>query len=345
MLAPLTASTDLPNHPTLSKPFTSENLTKLVNESGVMMRRENRSLWEVRHLWTALCGDHIWIPCGDMIGPNDAELYTDDHVARHLLSLAKPPAGEDEALVNGTGNAGEAAKDGSKGTDTQHNGDADVSMTDGGPPSEDNNNASRNVAEAQTKDSETKNADGPPQDQNSGASNDQALTNGNANMRSAANESGDGNVQPHAAPAAALAEQGRPANNTSSTLSETSGQPPFVHPMFLPPASIKADRDLGLPEGEAEDVRRLLALFVQKQEEVCRGVRRLQDGLSKAHRLRQNVLHWSKAEAHAGVNRDMSDGEDWYDKEEWGLTEDLKKGQDDEEEDTTTTAKKTRTRR
>jgi len=41
----------------------------------------------------------------------------------------------------------------------------------------------------------------------------------------------------------------------------------------------------------------------------------------------------------------MSDGEDWYDKEEWGLEEDLKKGQDEEEEDAATTAKKTRTRR
>jgi hypothetical protein len=119
----------------------------------------------------------------------------------------------------------------------------------------------------------------------------------------------------------------------------------FIHPMFLPPAGASPDRDLGLPEQEAEDVRRLLALFVQKQEEVCRGVKKLHDGLYKAQRLRQNVLHWSKAEAHCGPNRDLSDGEDWYDKEEWGLTEDLKKGQDDEEEDTTATAKKTRNRK
>ena len=41
----------------------------------------------------------------------------------------------------------------------------------------------------------------------------------------------------------------------------------------------------------------------------------------------------------------LSDGEDWYDKEEWGLTEDLKKGQDEEEEDTTQTQKKTRNRK
>jgi hypothetical protein len=57
------------------------------------------------------------------------------------------------------------------------------------------------------------------------------------------------------------------------------------------------------------------------------------------------VMKWAKAEGHVGPNRDMSDGEDWYDKEEWGLEEDLKKGQDEEEEDAATTAKKTRTRR
>ena len=56
-------------------------------------------------------------------------------------------------------------------------------------------------------------------------------------------------------------------------------------------------------------------------------------------------MKWAKAEAHVGLNRDMSDGEDWYDKEEWGLDEDLKKGQDEDEEDATTTSKKTRARR
>jgi hypothetical protein len=56
-------------------------------------------------------------------------------------------------------------------------------------------------------------------------------------------------------------------------------------------------------------------------------------------------MKWAKAEGHVGLNRDMSDGEDWYDKEEWGLEEDLKKGQDEEEEDAATTAKKTRARR
>lgn len=116
----------------------------------------------------------------------------------------------------------------------------------------------------------------------------------------------------------------------------------YVHPYFMPPLSAHPDRDMGLPAQEAEDTRRLLQLYIQKQEEVCRGARRLYDGLMKAESMRAEVYKWAKADGHIG---EMSDGEDWYDKDEWGLTEDLKKGQDEEEEDAATTAKKTRTRR
>lgn len=116
----------------------------------------------------------------------------------------------------------------------------------------------------------------------------------------------------------------------------------YVHPYFLPPPSAHPDRDMGLPTQEADDTRRLLQLYIQKQEEVVRGIERLYTGLMKADRMRAEVFKWAKADGHIG---EMSDGEDWYDKEEWGLTEDLKKGQDEEEEDAATTAKKTRTRR
>lgn len=124
--------------------------------------------------------------------------------------------------------------------------------------------------------------------------------------------------------------------------SAASAGDPLIHPIFLAPKPAHPDRDVGLPEQEAEDVRRLLQLYVQKQEEVCRGTEKLYHGLLKADRMRKTVLEWTKAEAHVG---EMSDGEDWYDKEEWGLTEDLKKGQDEEEEDTTQTQKKTRNRK
>lgn len=83
-------------------------------------------------------------------------------------------------------------------------------------------------------------------------------------------------------------------------------------------------------------------MYIHKQEEVCRGAQEVYYGLLKADRYRGEVMKWAKAEAHVGT---MSDGEDWYDKEEWELDEDLKKGQDEDEEDAATTAKKTRTRR
>jgi len=152
---------------------------------------------------------------------------------------------------------------------------------------------------------------------------------------------------PHRMRTRAQAQAASDNTAASRTRSMTPNSPneSFVHPYFLAPQASHPDRDVGLPGHEAEETRRLLQLYVQKQEEVCRGAQRVYEGLLKADRYRKMVMKWAKAEAHVGVNRDMSDGEDWYDKEEWGLDEDLKKGQDEEEEDAATTAKKTRTRR
>lgn len=129
-----------------------------------------------------------------------------------------------------------------------------------------------------------------------------------------------------------------PTRSPSPTLSTST----FVHPFFLAPASAHPDRDFGLPPAEAEDTRRVLMSYVQKQEEVCRGVGKLYEGLLRADRMRKTVLQWCKAEEHVG---EMSDGEDWYDKEEWALEEDLKKGHDEEEDEGANQGKKTRGRR
>lgn len=135
-------------------------------------------------------------------------------------------------------------------------------------------------------------------------------------------------------------------NNTNSSrtrsASPASRVPPAIHPLFLMPPSAHPDRNFGLPPSEAEDIRRMVMLYVQKQEEVCRGAEKLYVGLLRADRMRKTVFKWCKAEAHVG---EMSDGEDWYDKEEWGLDEDLRKGHDDEEDDAVTQGKKTRGRR
>lgn len=130
------------------------------------------------------------------------------------------------------------------------------------------------------------------------------------------------------------------ASRTRST-SVVSSVPPSIHPLFLIPQHAHPDRDFGLSPNEAEEMRRTVMLYVQKQEEICRGAEKLYYGLLKADRMRKTVFKWCKAEGHVG---EMSDGEDWYDKEEWGLDEDLRKGHDEEEEDANQ-GKKTRARR
>ncbi|CAI6098014.1 unnamed protein product [Clonostachys chloroleuca] len=346
ILAPLTASTDLPTHPTLSKPFTSQKLTDLAFQSSMMLRRENHSLWRVRHLWTSLCGDYTWAPCQMMLGPNDSDLFTDDHVAQHLLNLSKPRGQGNSGVSTPATVTAQARNDDAEATANSvdqsreivpptatSNQEADVPMIDVGSTDPKDNNDGNSA-------------------QSNGLSKTAAV-NGDENYKAGNNEGAEKAqdsekpgpaLQPNNSVDEAHQELHVPEIPKSSALSEAP-EDSFIHPMFLPPVGASPDRDLGLPEQEAEDVRRLLALFVQKQEEICRGVKKLHDGLYKAQRLRKNVLHWSKAEAHCGPNRDLSDGEDWYDKEEWGLTEDLKKGQDDEEEDTTATAKKTRNRK
>lgn len=116
-----------------------------------------------------------------------------------------------------------------------------------------------------------------------------------------------------------------------------------VHPLFLFSTDSLPDRDFGLPPNEAEETRMLLMAYVQKQEEVARATSDLYQGLMQADRMRQDVFSWCKAEGHIG---EMSDGEDWYDNEFWGLEEDLAKGRDEEEDETANTGKKsTRQRR
>ncbi|KAF4472070.1 hypothetical protein FALBO_1018 [Fusarium albosuccineum] len=369
ILAPLTASTALPTHPTLSKPFTSKTLTKLVDQSCDIMRKENRSLWQVRHLLTALCGDYTWVPCEMMVRPSDIDLYTDDHVARHLLSLSKahPPL---LAIMNGdaqqengihTGDTILGASGDGLPLDKDAAEDADITMTDASTvvPEDTHQDAKDGTKNNTEKDGlvQSPNAqDGerePVDETNPPGQSSDETQNGtdmgtNQDASKGKDDAGAGAAQTSGgATVGDTHHQDEMAEVTAQDISVISEghEPTFVHPMFIAPSGAKPDKDVGLPDQEAEDIRRLLALYVQKQEEVCRGAKRLFLGLLKAEQLRKNVLHWSKAEAHSGPNRDMSDGEDWYDKEEWGLTEDLKKGQDEEEEDTQTTGKKTRNRR
>ena len=135
------------------------------------------------------------------------------------------------------------------------------------------------------------------------------------------------------------------ASPAPTTRTASPSSPPLqpIHPLFIIPPSAIPSRDIGLPPTEAEETRHLLILYVQKQEEVCRGAEKLYEGLLKADRQRMTVFKWCKAEGHVG---EMSDGEDWYDREEWGLEEEgLRKGHNDDEDEGAAPGKKTRGRR
>lgn len=129
---------------------------------------------------------------------------------------------------------------------------------------------------------------------------------------------------------------------------DTSTDLPTPHPLFLIPDSVRPDANFGLPGAEAEETRRLLWSYIQKQEETVRGFEHMLESLLRACRMKSDVLEWCKAEGHVG---EMSDGEDWYDRETLGLAEgeDLKKGTDEDEVETVdesrTTAKRGRGRR
>lgn len=280
--------TDLPSHPSLSRPFYSKAISELVVQGRNWTQKENCALWKVKPLLTKFCGDHNWVDCRLMLTPDDIDLFDDDLMAR-LASSQKTngtksrPTAIEEASVRASGGQTSPTQGGGK--------DADANMQDGTDrPS---------IALAHAEAASGKKTNGTHVSASSVPSDD---------------VHGDGNDD---------------------------GEGGYIHPLFLAPRAAHPEPNVGLPEHEAEDVRRLLQLWVQKQEEVARGANKLHEGLLRADRLRKTVLLWSKAEA----NRDLSDGEDYYDWDTWGLTEDLKKGYDEEEEDLQQPHKKTRNRK
>lgn len=269
-----------------------------------------------------------------MVSPNDIDLYSEEHVAGSSQSL---PGNDVTSSLPGAMVNGGLQNSSTKAPNKEYSdpsidatADADVSMVDATGTKD----GTRSNGRQET------NGNEPENEEPKSSAQKQSRDSGNTDA-----DYGAATAQQRPKPATTLGE-GSKAGPPTTAASSKSTEELFVHPMFLAPPGSRPDRNMGIPEAEAEDLRRLLALYVQKQEEICRAASRLHHGLLRARRLRSNVLNWAKAEAHCGPNRDMSDGEDWYDKEEWGLTEDLKKGQDEEEEDNTiTTGKKTRARR
>lgn len=308
LLAPLTSAADLPTHPALSLAYTSKHLTNLANEAGELSRKEQITIGGAKTLYVKLLGDSSFAPDA-LAGMGNAPWHDPwmNGTSRREANGIAHGNGEAEAQGSTTTAADTHMEDVGEVNGT--NGEAHLETANGVEPT--TNGASHDA------DGEKPVEDGEMADDGSDTASQQT----------------------HRMTTRARAQ----AASTPSPPQSPSSDVNATHPLFIFSADSLPDRDLGLPPNEAEETRMLLQLYVQKQEEVARATADLYRGMLQADRMRQDVFKWSKAEAHVG---EMSDGEDWYDNEEWNLEEDLLKGRDEEDDETAVPGKKsTRQRR
>ncbi|KAF2842390.1 hypothetical protein M501DRAFT_998675 [Patellaria atrata CBS 101060] len=352
-LAPLTSLTQLATHPSWSAPYQSRALKTMIEECRENLYREQNALWRAKELLTKFRGDETWAPVGIFATEYDELLLRNTIPARATASSATqsiqngeqqllewdPSRSGADGLRTPPHNLNRANRDvdGLVMEDVQNSqlsaGTSPQITSNGVPVSSEGMKIENPTTNGESHNGMTDsigvhshNLDAPPRD----------------NLPSPPEED-DTSSQANSHRMTTRRRARGPSNPASTTSSPapTSETVPSVHPFFAFPTHLLTDRSLGLQPHIADQMRQILLLYVQKQDEVVRGAKELLDGLLAADRKRKEVLKWSKAEAHVGT---MKDGEDWYDKEEWGLTEDLVKGKEEEEE-VEVPGKKTRQRR
>lgn len=393
LLCPLKHPSELPTHPSLSQPYTSEALERMTVAVEEKLRQERSLLWRARSLHQQFLGDGGWMPCGAtetvddrwIFEPRIVEDSQNKPAGRHKQSrLGTPPANgalnapEEAALVAQSAQGPQHAQNGAIGHDIEM---AEIPRESWIPSA---NNVHEPIKELKSEEADAPVTDLPPHltgendsaqesksnhpaDENGTTGPDRTQEemdisrdgeNGDAEMRPGGIETHEDDTDQDAEmhdgsspePPRRMTTRARANASNQSPISsaDTSSTLPIPHPLFLTPNNIRPDANFGLPATEAEETRRLLWSYIQKQEETVRGFEHMLDSLLRACHMKANVLEWCKAEGHVG---EMSDGEDWYDREKWGLAEgeDLKKGTDEDEVETVdesrTTAKRGRGRR
>lgn len=351
LLRPLTSAAELPTHPSLSIPYKSKAVTQMAEETMEMLRRERNNLWKAKHLLQRFRGDADWVSCAIFETDADALLLNGDGIVdtqsagpsvtmEHLAMDLEPHAEPD----------GQTVDDVVKLAPADNASNVDGESTLGGDPMDVLPGSSTTAVEKTASDQEqdkaenteqpvTANVNGEAEQPPAPTLGEQApnpaisdIAGGEAASETASNSNG---TNTHAMTTRARARS--PAERSDRTPSPSpsdSASIPAVNPWFLAPSTSLPDRDLGLPPQEADDTRKMLLLYVQKQEQVVRSLDALFMGLSKTDRLRQYVYRSCQAEAHlvpdskGNMVTEMSDGEDWYDVSDWGLQSwELKDGQ------------------
>ncbi|KAJ5761915.1 uncharacterized protein N7511_005297 [Penicillium nucicola] len=384
LLCPLKHPSELAIHPSLSQPYTSQALEQMTTAVDLKLRQERALLWRARNLHRQFLGDGGWMPCGTLETPDDRWIFEPKIVSNETSisasqqgpSLINSPSVNGEiaapheaprsvpATIQSTENTqeqndvemseipasfeGEAINNHALVQPTEFKSEETDATVKDLPPHPTETAISGGIHEANTK------ANGKHESENPKDSEPTLETDQNeqdADMEDDAEmHDGSSPEPPRRMTTRAQANATNPSDGNQSPLSsvDTADTLPTPHPLFMIPDNVRPDANFGLPAAEAEETRRLLWSYIQKQEETVRGFEHMFDSLIKACRMKADVLEWSKAEGHVG---EMSDGEDWYDREKWGLTEgeDLKKGTDEDEVETVdesrTQAKRGRGRR
>ena len=318
------------------------------------LQREREALWQMKQLLQRFRGDEAWIPLEKTETAHDGLLLDNEG----MDSLQDDRSYNESTINLNDGESLSAAMALPQENGTEHNlakvsaqleemhgiqaidmargkmrmkPEAQLGMTNGHSELSNRQSAQQPSVDAMVIDSaDAAKKDEPTTHTNGEQVNEQAGQNGGGDGV----ETGDTNAasvpeQPsHAMTTRRKARSPTPDSQRSASASPVPSSIPSINNFFIPPTDSLPDRDFGLPAPEAEETRRMVLLYVQKQEEVVRGTEQLLMGLLKADRRRKQVWQWCKSEGHVG---EMSDGEDWYDKEQWGLSADLLKGKEEED--------------
>ena len=355
---------DLANHPTLSLPFLDSALPDMLRSTEDKLRQERANLWRAKNQNRQFIGDESWVPSHVTEGLDDWDLFEPKPRLPALSPRKKrKTVPRNETLRNGvlgythsnnrrTQNALEDDQPSPKDistketADTTENVDApveqpvamDIDTRAGHKPT--TNGVYRDAKSPEDKGTSKIS---PKQEENGGVQDTTDKMDIETGEQDDEQGSEDGTPPQHTrriTRALAAEQEGSNApslpdspHSSASTIDSSLLQP---DPLFLLPPSLAANHRaprhlarLGLPVEEFLETRRLLTMYIQKQEESVRGYEALLGKLIRAQRMRDKVWEWCKAEGHVG---EWSDGEDWIDAEAWGLQPDeLKKGKDEEE--------------
>ncbi|RMZ77342.1 hypothetical protein DV737_g4381, partial [Chaetothyriales sp. CBS 132003] len=306
LLRPLTHPAELATHPTLSTPYLDSALPDMVKSLEDKLRQERANLWRAKMLHRQLVGDENWVPCGAVETSDDWDLFEPRYPSAAEQSR-KRKHGEPQDRRPTQKAAPARADPATNGVHASEQANGNV-----GPP-----DASA-AAAAEEEDEDGQKMDKPD----------------------------DGSNSASPAPPPRRITRALAAENTSTaptpplspTPSETTTDSALLtaDPLFLIPPHFSTVRRLPailqalrLPVDEVLDTRRLLFMYIQKQEESVRGFEAVLGKLIKATRMKDQVWEMCKAEGHMG---EWSDGEDWIDAAAWGeREEDLKKGKDEDD--------------